>query len=284
MALKTPPFRATRPSSRRSSRGSACGPTSSWSRRSAAPSRPRPAHGCWTRGASSPGCRCPSGRTAASDNHGGTEYASDPGARWVGGTAKRRCDRALGATAGPPGGVRARVVAGARRADPAGGAGALAGGRARLRQPWTPRSFRHHCVYFISDSVYKIYRPVSEMTLTSTPRLRGGVVPRAGRGGARARSHCRFAVPLTHFIPYSLTYSVPLLLKRRCGRTPGGCRAGGHDGGRAAAGGGGGGGGLAGAERCATERTLSARHRAHLHQFGLSASERGSMDRLCPRS
>jgi hypothetical protein len=37
----------------------------------------------------------------------------------------------------------------------------------------------------------------------------------------RARSHCRFAPPLIHFIPESLTYSVPLFLKRQCDRTLG---------------------------------------------------------------
>jgi hypothetical protein len=35
----------------------------------------------------------------------------------------------------------------------------------------------------------------------------------------RAWSDCRFALPLIHFIPYSLTYSVPLFLKRQCDRT-----------------------------------------------------------------
>jgi hypothetical protein len=44
-----------------------------------------------------------------------------------------------------------------------------------------------------------------------------------GRGGGpRARSHCRFALPLIRFIPYPRTYSVPLFLKRQCDRTPGG--------------------------------------------------------------
>jgi hypothetical protein len=37
-----------------------------------------------------------------------------------------------------------------------------------------------------------------------------------GPHSARARSHCRFVPPLTHFIPYFLTYSVPLFLKREC--------------------------------------------------------------------
>jgi hypothetical protein len=41
------------------------------------------------------------------------------------------------------------------------------------------------------------------------------------RGRDRARSHSCFALPLTHFIPDSLTYSVPLLLNRQCDRTLG---------------------------------------------------------------
>jgi hypothetical protein len=39
------------------------------------------------------------------------------------------------------------------------------------------------------------------------------------RRPGRARSHCRFVLPLIHVIPQSLTYSVPLFLKRRCDRT-----------------------------------------------------------------
>jgi hypothetical protein len=50
-------------------------------------------------------------------------------------------------------------------------------------------------------------------------RLAGG-----GPGAARARSHCRFALPLIHCIPESLTYSVPLYLKRQRGRAPGAAR------------------------------------------------------------
>jgi hypothetical protein len=37
----------------------------------------------------------------------------------------------------------------------------------------------------------------------------------------RARPHGRFALLLTHFMPDSLTFSVPLFLKRQCDRTPG---------------------------------------------------------------
>ena len=56
--------------------------------------------------------------------------------------------------------------------------------------------------------------------------LRGQPRPRAGRahagGGRRARSHRCVAPPRIHFIPDSLTYSVPLFLKRQCDRTLGG--------------------------------------------------------------
>ena len=43
-------------------------------------------------------------------------------------------------------------------------------------------------------------------------------------GERRARPRCRFVTPLIHFIPELLAYSVPLLLKRQCGRTLGGPR------------------------------------------------------------
>ena len=35
------------------------------------------------------------------------------------------------------------------------------------------------------------------------------------------RSHCRFVLPLIHFVPYSLIYSVRLFLKQQCDRTLG---------------------------------------------------------------
>jgi hypothetical protein len=40
-------------------------------------------------------------------------------------------------------------------------------------------------------------------------------------GDIRARSHCRFVLPLIHFTADFLTYSVPLFLKRQCDRTLG---------------------------------------------------------------
>jgi hypothetical protein len=40
-------------------------------------------------------------------------------------------------------------------------------------------------------------------------------------GAPRARSHCCFVLSPIHFIPDSLTYSVPLFLKRQCDRTLG---------------------------------------------------------------
>ena len=64
----------------------------------------------------------------------------------------------------------------------------------------------------------------------------GGVAP-AGvenverlRGYSRARSHCRFVLPLIHFIPYPLTYPVHLFLKRQCDRTLGALRRAPHAG------------------------------------------------------
>ena len=39
--------------------------------------------------------------------------------------------------------------------------------------------------------------------------------------GPTAPSHCHFATPLIHFIPSTLTYSVPLSLQRQCDRTLG---------------------------------------------------------------
>jgi hypothetical protein len=45
-----------------------------------------------------------------------------------------------------------------------------------------------------------------------------------GGGPARARSHCRFVLPLIHFIPVLLTYLVHLFLERQYDRTPGPAR------------------------------------------------------------
>jgi diketogulonate reductase-like aldo/keto reductase len=68
------------------------------------------------------------------------------------------------------------------------------------------------------------------LSLASTVALHsgGGRMPLLGLGTfqmqhdgeARARLHCRFTL-LIHFIPDSLTYSVPLFLKRQRDRTPG---------------------------------------------------------------
>ena len=41
------------------------------------------------------------------------------------------------------------------------------------------------------------------------------------RGLHRARTHCRFALLTVRFISYSVTYAVPLFLKRQCDRTQG---------------------------------------------------------------
>jgi hypothetical protein len=56
--------------------------------------------------------------------------------------------------------------------------------------------------------------------------LRQGGVPSGLRAAGRqprqaGAEHCRFVPPLIHFLPDSLTYSVPSVLKRRCDRTLG---------------------------------------------------------------
>jgi hypothetical protein len=61
--------------------------------------------------------------------------------------------------------------------------------------------------------------PTARLHLPRDVAIRGGDVLR--RSGRRARSHCRFALPLIRFIPESLTYSAPLFLKRQCDRTLG---------------------------------------------------------------
>ena len=47
---------------------------------------------------------------------------------------------------------------------------------------------------------------------------------RDARGPAKPRSHFRCVLPVIHFIPHSLTYSVLRLLKRQCDRTLGPAR------------------------------------------------------------
>jgi hypothetical protein len=54
---------------------------------------------------------------------------------------------------------------------------------------------------------------------TASSSCAGRAPRRPGSLAARARSHCRFVPPLLRFIPVSLTYSVPLSLKRQCDRT-----------------------------------------------------------------
>ena len=61
-------------------------------------------------------------------------------------------------------------------------------------------------------------------------RVGPGLVPLAARrrrrGALIAWSHCRFAPPPIHKIPYSLAYSAPLFLKRQRDRTQGALRGG----------------------------------------------------------
>jgi hypothetical protein len=51
-------------------------------------------------------------------------------------------------------------------------------------------------------------------------RTRTRCAPARRRPAFRARSQCRFVLPFIHFTPDSLTYSVPLFLKRQCDRIP----------------------------------------------------------------
>jgi hypothetical protein len=60
------------------------------------------------------------------------------------------------------------------------------------------------------------------------------LLPGSLRGVLRARSHCHFAPLLIHFTPELLKYSVPLFLKRKCGRTLGALFAAARDGDSAA--------------------------------------------------
>ena len=75
-------------------------------------------------------------------------------------------------------------------------------------------------------------RPAAALAAGHAERGRRGRRPRSAvragpqlgalsGGQTRARSHCRFAPPLVHFIPASLTCSVSRFLKRQCDRTLG---------------------------------------------------------------
>jgi hypothetical protein len=66
-------------------------------------------------------------------------------------------------------------------------------------------------------------RQVSAAVLRELRRRRWRLAAAQG-GAARARSHRRFVIPLIQLMPESLTYSVPLFLKRQCDRTLGASR------------------------------------------------------------
>jgi hypothetical protein len=70
---------------------------------------------------------------------------------------------------------------------------------------------RPTCICWANLTAFTLQGPYNTWTDGS-----GGIC-----GDVRARSHCCLAPPLIHFIPESLTYSVPLFLKRQCDRTPG---------------------------------------------------------------
>jgi hypothetical protein len=81
--------------------------------------------------------------------------------------------------------------------------------------------------YFCESGPDKSKRMVESLPPVALPLPRahrlGGAPARGGAplgpdfggrqgGAARARSHCCFVLPLIHFIPDSLTYTVPLFL------------------------------------------------------------------------
>ena len=82
--------------------------------------------------------------------------------------------------------------------------------RGRLRPPRLPRP--------TTSRMCSRWRGCGRTTRLASRSFR---VARSRGGAPRARSHCRFAPPRFHFTPYSLTYSVPLFLKRKFDRTLG---------------------------------------------------------------
>jgi hypothetical protein len=150
----------------------------------------------------------------------------------------------VGALGGPPRGVGAGGCPGAPAVEGPGGAsrarrraGAAAGEGPACAPPGgehPPPPPAAHLVYFTSDSHTK--QPGAGRGKNTLLRGDGKVwhalcgaldaerpedLPYLLAGAPRARSHCRFVLPLIHVTPDSLTYPVPLFLKRRCDRTLG---------------------------------------------------------------
>ena len=79
------------------------------------------------------------------------------------------------------------------------------------------------------QSLYPLRKWQSELPPTPHPGHEVDVLALAGDAGVRldiearlrARSHCRLVLTLIHFIPDSLTETVPLFLNRRCDRALG---------------------------------------------------------------
>ena len=105
-------------------------------------------------------------------------------------------------------------LGGGRRAHGDGGAHKRELGRARVRS---------HC-RFIHRGTESIRKSGMMWMSGGAKRQCDRALGRAGRASDRAhrpardraRSHCRFVLPLIHFTPDSLTYSVPVFLKRQC--------------------------------------------------------------------
>ena len=117
-----------------------------------------------------------------------------------------------------------------RRAAPRGRRWARLPPRRRRRRPHehqrphAPPGLRHFNTHGMASGPvvarYEDWQASNAQLLAADPEqlaLGRWVFPASG--APRARSHCRFTT--AHFIPHSLTYSVPLYLKRQCDRTLG---------------------------------------------------------------
>jgi hypothetical protein len=134
------------------------------------------------------------------------------------GARRARGARRAGASGLPHGCARRGPCAdaAARRVDQVRSSRLPASLRPRALIPRAPIPSGLNKLIFPSDFPIKLLRP--RQGGGDARGLRGLSQPdvqRGDRGGRRARSHCRFVLPLIHFIPYSLTYLLPLCLTMR---------------------------------------------------------------------
>jgi hypothetical protein len=134
-------------------------------------------------------------------------------------TGRRRNDATVRAQAGalvPPHAGAARLVRALPRAGPR-----LVPPSEESRQVGPdvgPTSALYSCIPAGMTLCVPVMHLLGHANALLAPVPRGDPARRRRRGTARARSHCCFVPPLIRSIPDSLTYSVPLFLKRQCGR------------------------------------------------------------------